>query len=145
METTTELVGAQTQFLPQTGRRQLQALDSMEATGLTMAERLTSSCHQTRARSSQEASHVLRRTRCASKYVTVAVLDRLGTIVLETTVSTREPERLLAVLPVPPPRGGSRDLPLLALALRLARAGGDRLPPRPRQAAPGHRHRPAEK
>ena len=32
------------------------------------------------------------------KYVTVAVLDRLGTIVLETTVSTREPERLLAVL-----------------------------------------------
>src|SRR6266705_1565428 len=32
------------------------------------------------------------------KYVTVAVLDRLDTIVLETTVSTREPERLLAVL-----------------------------------------------
>src|SRR5436309_1926175 len=32
------------------------------------------------------------------KYVTVAVLDRLGTIVLETTVSTREPGRLLAVL-----------------------------------------------
>src|SRR6266567_271362 len=32
------------------------------------------------------------------KYVTVAVLDRLGTIVLETTVSTREPERVLAVL-----------------------------------------------
>src|SRR5437870_8489348 len=32
------------------------------------------------------------------KYVTVAVLDRLGTLVLETTVPTREPERLLAVL-----------------------------------------------
>src|SRR6266511_1655468 len=32
------------------------------------------------------------------KYVTVAVRDRLGTLVLETTVSTREPERLLAVL-----------------------------------------------
>src|SRR3989449_7828864 len=39
----------------------------MEATGLTMAERLTSSCHATHARSSQEASHVLRRTRCSSK------------------------------------------------------------------------------
>src|SRR5437667_11801136 len=39
----------------------------MEAIGLTMAERLTSSCHQTHARSSQEASHVLRRTRCAFK------------------------------------------------------------------------------
>src|SRR5438876_190486 len=32
------------------------------------------------------------------KYVTVAVLDRLGTLVLETTVPTRERERLLAVL-----------------------------------------------
>src|SRR5437899_10818307 len=32
------------------------------------------------------------------KYVTVAVLDRLGALVLETTVSTRDPERLLAVL-----------------------------------------------
>src|SRR6266571_4275268 len=32
------------------------------------------------------------------KYVTVAVLDRLGALVLETTVPTREPERLLAVL-----------------------------------------------
>src|SRR5439155_1194530 len=32
------------------------------------------------------------------KYVTVAVLDRAGAIVLETTVPTRTPERLLAVL-----------------------------------------------
>src|SRR6266487_686572 len=32
------------------------------------------------------------------KYVTVAVLDRLGALVLETTVPTREPERVLAVL-----------------------------------------------
>src|SRR5437016_4639238 len=32
------------------------------------------------------------------KYVTVAVLDRLGGVALETTVPTREPDRLLAVL-----------------------------------------------
>jgi transposase len=32
------------------------------------------------------------------RYVTVAVLDKLGAVVLETTVPTREPERLLAVL-----------------------------------------------
>src|SRR3989441_9699319 len=32
------------------------------------------------------------------RYVTVAVLDRLGGVALETTVPTREPDRLLAVL-----------------------------------------------
>ncbi|MGH2600618.1 MAG: IS110 family transposase [Dehalococcoidia bacterium] len=31
------------------------------------------------------------------KYVTVAVVDRAGAVVLETTVPTREPERLLTV------------------------------------------------
>ena len=32
------------------------------------------------------------------KYVSVAVLDRMGKVALETTVSTKEPERLLAAL-----------------------------------------------
>jgi len=32
------------------------------------------------------------------RYVSVAVLDRSGELALETTVSTREPERLLAAL-----------------------------------------------
>lgn len=32
------------------------------------------------------------------RYVTVAVLDRFGTLVLETTVPTRSPERLVEAL-----------------------------------------------
>src|SRR5260370_31136535 len=32
------------------------------------------------------------------KYVTIAVLDRMGQVALETTVSTKEPERLLGAL-----------------------------------------------
>ena len=80
------------------------------------------------------------------KYVTVAVLDRLGTIVLETTVSTREPERLLAVLaPFRPLEVVVETCPFWPWLYDLLGASRDRLPPRPRQAAPGHRHRPAEK
>src|SRR5437667_4453105 len=80
------------------------------------------------------------------RYVTVAVLDRLGGVALETTVPTREPDRLLAVLaPFRPLAVVVETCPLLALALRFARAGRDRLSPRPRQGAAGDRDGAAEK
>ena len=61
------------------------------------------------------------------KYVTVAVLDRLGALVLETTVPTREPERLLAVLaPFRPLEVVVETRPGLALVLRFVGAGRDR-------------------
>src|SRR5712692_300812 len=98
------------------------------------------------ARSSQEASHVRRRTRCSSKVCRYrrrrqdgpggAGDDRLH----ERARAAARSARALSAA-----RGGRGDLPLLALALRPVSAGRDRLPPGPCQAAARDRGRPAEK
>src|SRR6266545_2391168 len=95
----------------------------MEATGLTMAERLTSSCHQTRARSSQEASHVLRRTRCASKVCHRRRPRQVGhTSARDHRVDTRLLARMLlsGLIPEAYPRSGDQREQLRLLRHRTA-------------------------
>ncbi len=98
------------------------------------------------ARSSQEASHVLRRTRCSSKVChhrrpRQDGPGRAGDHRLHKGArATARGARAL-----PPARGGRGDLPVLALALRSVSAGRDRLPPGSCQAAASNRGRPTEK
>src|SRR2546426_11742683 len=91
--------------------------DYMEATGLTMNDRVASSCHTMHARSSQEASHVLRRTGCASE---VCVHRRAGPDGEGSAggYGVHEGPRAAAggARALPSARGGGRDVPLLAVA-----------------------------
>src|SRR5437899_12940228 len=73
------------------------------------------------------------------RYVTVAVLDRLGGVALETTVPTRQPDRLLAVLaPFRPPEVVVATCPLWPWLydLRVPAGIGLPLPPAKRLPAP---------
>src|SRR6266699_5955620 len=79
------------------------------------------------------------------RYVTVAVLDRLGGVALETTVPTREPDRLLAVLaPLRPLEVVVETCPFWPWLYDLLVPAGI-ASPRPRQGAAGDRDGSAEK